>query len=57
MYVQSDTLLLVDVYENFKNVCLKIYEFDLARFLTAPGLVWQAAVKNTKVKLLILICY
>ena len=32
-------------------MCLEIYELDPARFLTAPGLVWQAALKNTKVKL------
>ena len=38
MYVQNDTLLLLDVFENFWNMCLKIYELDTARFLTAPGL-------------------
>ena len=48
--VQSDTLLLADVFENFQNVCLQIYELDPACFLTAPGLTWQAALKN-KVKL------
>ena len=38
MYVQNDTLLLLDVFENFWNMCLEIYELDTARFLTAPGL-------------------
>ena len=51
MYVQSDTLLLADVFENFRNMCLEIYELDPAKFLPAPGLVWQAALKKTKVKL------
>ena len=51
MYVQSDTLLLADVFENFRNMCLKIYEVDPAKFLSAPGLAWQAALKKTKVKL------
>ena len=51
MYVQSDTLLLADVFENFRNTCLKIYELDPAKFLSAPGLAWQAALKKTKVKL------
>ena len=37
-YVQSNKILLVDVFENFRNICLKIYELDLARFLSAPGL-------------------
>ena len=51
MYVQSDTLLLADVFENFKSMCLKIYEIDPANLFLAPGLVWQAALKKTKVKL------
>ena len=51
MYIQSDTLLLADVFENFRNMYLKIYELDPAKFLSAPGLAWQAALKKTKVKL------
>ena len=43
--------MLVDVVENFRNMCLKIYEFDPAKVLSASGLSWQAALKNTKVKL------
>ena len=39
LYVQSDTLLLVDVFENFRNVCIKVYELDPAHFLPAPVLV------------------
>ena len=54
LYVQSDTLLLADVLENFRNMCLKIYELDPAKFLSAPGLVWQVALIKTKVKLYIL---
>ena len=38
LYFQSDTLLLADVFENFRNMCLKIYQFDPAKFLSAPGL-------------------
>ena len=38
LYVQSDTLLLADVFENFRNTCLKVYELDPARFLSLPGL-------------------
>ena len=51
LYVQSDTLLLADVFENFRNMCLKIYELDPAKFLLVPGLAWQAAFKKPKVKL------
>ena len=47
---QSDILLLANVFENFTNVCLKIYELDSLKFLSGPGLAWQAALKKTKVK-------
>ena len=42
LYVQSDTLLLADVFENFRNKCIEIYELDTAHFLSAPKLAWQA---------------
>ena len=32
-------------------MCLKLYEFDPAYFLSAPGLAWQAVLKKTKIKL------
>ena len=32
LYVQSDTLLLADVFENFRNMCIKVYELDPAHF-------------------------
>ena len=51
LYVQSNILLLADVFENFRNMYVKIYELDPAKFLSAPGLAWYAAVKKTKVKL------
>ena len=38
LYVQSDTLLLADVFQNFRNMCIKLYELDPAHFLSAPGL-------------------
>ena len=41
LYVQSDTLLLADVFERFRNTCIEIYELDPAHFLSAPGLAWQ----------------
>ena len=51
LYVQSNTLLLADVFENFRNMCLKLYELVPAKFLSTPRLAWQATVKQTKVKL------
>ena len=49
LYVQLDTLLLSDVYENFRDLCSDIYQLDPAHFLSAPGLAWQACLKMTKV--------
>ena len=43
LYVQRDILLLADVFEDFANMRLKIYEVDPAKFLSPPGLAWQAA--------------
>ena len=51
LYVQSDTLLLADVFENFRNTCIKVYELDSAHFLSLPGLAWQACLKKTNIKL------
>ena len=50
LYVPSKALLLADVIENFRNMCLKICKLDIARFLTAPGLAGQAALKKTKIR-------
>ena len=51
LYVQCDTFLLTDVFENFRNKCIEIYKLDPAHFLAAPGLVWQECLKKTKVEL------
>ena len=51
LYVQSNIFVLVDVFENFRNICLEICELDAVKFLSAPGLARKAALKKTKVKL------
>ena len=43
--------MLADVFENFQNVCIEIYELDPAKFISTTGLAWQAALKKTEVKL------
>ena len=55
LYVQSDTLLLADVFENFRDMCLKEYELDPAHFLSLLGLAWQACLKKTNIELELLI--
>ena len=57
LYVQTDTLLLPDVFENFRNMCIKVYELDPAHFLSLPGLAWQACLKKTNIKLEMLTDY
>ena len=39
-HVQSDLLLLADLYENFRNMCLNKYKLDSVYFVSAPGLAW-----------------
>ena len=51
LYLKSDVLLLADVFENFRKMCLKISKLDPAKFILAPRLAWQAALKMTEVKL------
>ena len=57
LYVQSDTLLLADVFENFRNMCIKVYELDPAHFVSLPVLAWQACLKKTNIELELLIDY
>ena len=46
LYVQSDTLLLADVFENFRKKCIKIYELDPANSLVLPGLACKDCLKT-----------
>ena len=48
LYVQSNTLLLADVFENLRDMCMKAYELDPAYFLSVPGLAWQACLKKNQ---------
>ena len=57
LYIQSDTLLLADVFENFRKACIKTYELDPAHFISLPGLAWQACLKKTGVELELLTDY
>jgi len=54
LYLLTDVVLLADVFENFRNVCLKNYELDPCWYYSAPGLAWIACLKKNEVKLKLL---
>ena len=51
LYVQTDTLLLADIFEKSRDKCIEIYKLDPSNFLSAHGLAWQACLKKTEVEL------
>ena len=51
LYNTTDVLLLADVFENFRDICLKNYGLDPVYYYTAPGLAWDAMLKMTGVNL------
>ena len=51
LYLKSDVLLLADVFEEFRNVCMENYSLDPAWYYTAPGLSWDALLKHSRVSL------
>ena len=51
LYLQSDILLLADVFENFRRTCLEYYKLDPCHYFTSPGLSWDAMLKMTDIQL------
>ena len=51
LYLRTDVALLANVYEAFRDTCLKHYKLDPVHFYTSPGLAWQACLKHTGIKL------
>ena len=50
-YHRTDVVLLANVYEAFRDTCLKHYKLDPAHFYKSPGLAWKACLKCTGIKL------
>ena len=55
LYLKTDVILLANVFEAFRNVCLNNYGLDLAHFYTAPRLAWKACLKKTGIRLELLL--
>ena len=51
LYLRTDVAQLANVFEAFRDTCLKHYYLDPAHFYTAPGLAWKARLKKTRVRL------
>ena len=55
LYLKTDVILFANVFEAFREVCLKNYDLDPAHFYMAPGLAWKACLKKTKIRLELLL--
>ena len=51
LYLKMDVILLVNVFEAFRKVCLDNYRLDPAHVYTTPGLAWKACLKKTRIRL------
>jgi hypothetical protein len=51
LYLKTDTVLLADVFENFRDLSMRTYGLDPAHYLTTPSLTWDACLRHTNVDL------
>ena len=55
LYLKTDIILLANVFEAFRKVCLKNYGLDSAHFYTSSGLAWKACLKKMRIRLELLL--
>ena len=51
LYLRTDVVLLANVFEAFRDTCLRHYKLNPAHFYTSPGLAWKASLKHTGIRL------
>ncbi len=51
LYLKADVMQLTDVFENFRNVCMKDYFLDPAHYISSPQLSWDAMLRQSAVEL------
>ena len=51
LYLKTNVLLSVDVFEKFRAMCLEYYEIDPCNSYSTPGLTWLCGLKYTNVRL------
>ena len=51
LYLRTDVVLLANVFEAFRDTCLRHYSLDLVHLYTVPGLAWKACLRKTGVRL------
>jgi len=51
LYVKTDAILLCDIFEHFRELCLSYYELDPCHYVSLPGFTWDAMLKMTQVKI------
>ena len=51
LYLKTDVLLLTDVFENFRDLCLEYYGLDPAHYFTLPNFAWDAMLLKTGVEI------
>lgn len=51
IYLKSDVLLLTDIFESYRSVCLRHYKLDPTQYYTVPGFSWDAMLRYTSVEL------